>query len=277
MYHTAHASTTLKSPKGRTASSGWRNAGNWVRADVYLGWDATDLGTYLATSSHKFYCPVVRLMYTLPRSSGSGTAPYVILTLRTSGYVSGDNSGLNRYIYWEGRDTLGTFYFTGVRPDKSDRGWRTGVEIVGVVLPSSFTGTITIKRNLVGGKLYRYNGPDAYLTYPPGDDSTEFIDILLLDRDPQSGGSGGVVYDLDAPRIGSSEDDFDRVVWRKRVNFRQYAVTNIGLNQVTISNYLSWYTRVSTKKIGLTDQLEISVPGDNQAGYGQTALTWDLR
>ncbi len=72
MYHTAYVSNTLTSPNGRTASSGWRNAGNWVRADVYLGWDATDLGTYLATSNHKFYCPYAGTVLR-PNTSGSTT------------------------------------------------------------------------------------------------------------------------------------------------------------------------------------------------------------
>jgi len=72
MFHTAYASTTLKSPKARTASSGWRSASNWVRADAYLGWDATDLGTYLATSNHKFYCPYAGMILR-PNTSGSTT------------------------------------------------------------------------------------------------------------------------------------------------------------------------------------------------------------
>ncbi len=71
MYHVAYVSTTLTSPNGRTASSGWRNASNWVRADVYLGWDATDLGSYLARSTHKFYCYAILRMSYLPNSSGS--------------------------------------------------------------------------------------------------------------------------------------------------------------------------------------------------------------
>ncbi len=53
--HTAYATATLRSPKGRTATYG-RSAYNTVRADVSLGWDETDLGTYSTTTTHRAYC-----------------------------------------------------------------------------------------------------------------------------------------------------------------------------------------------------------------------------
>jgi hypothetical protein len=54
--HTAYVTTTLRSPKGRTAIRNWQSAWNSVRADISLAWDSTDLGTYTTTSTHKAYC-----------------------------------------------------------------------------------------------------------------------------------------------------------------------------------------------------------------------------
>jgi hypothetical protein len=59
MTHTAHVSTTLRSPQGRTSSSGTLTGTNTVRADVYLPWSSTDLGTYTSTSNHDYWCPAI--------------------------------------------------------------------------------------------------------------------------------------------------------------------------------------------------------------------------
>jgi len=56
MTHTAYVTTTLRSPSGRLSSSGWQSATNYVRADVSLGWNATDLGNYTVESTHKAFC-----------------------------------------------------------------------------------------------------------------------------------------------------------------------------------------------------------------------------
>jgi len=61
MTHDAYVNTTLTSPKGRTASTGYYKWGiNTVRSDVSLPYDRTDLGTYNVQSFHRVYCIVMK-------------------------------------------------------------------------------------------------------------------------------------------------------------------------------------------------------------------------
>jgi hypothetical protein len=114
MYHASYISTTLTSPNGRTASSGLFHAAGSVRVDVYLGWDANDLGNYLASSFHAFYCYAGMIMIYLPGSSASVTAPFVVLTLRTTGQPSLDNGARAEYQFQLGTYNLGTMFSTGL-------------------------------------------------------------------------------------------------------------------------------------------------------------------
>ena len=61
--HTAYVTTTLRSPNGRVASSGRVGAFNTVQSNVYLLWDANDLGNYTVSSNHEFYCIYMGLAY----------------------------------------------------------------------------------------------------------------------------------------------------------------------------------------------------------------------
>jgi hypothetical protein len=73
MTHDAYVKTTLTSPKGRTASTGYGNykwGVNTVRADLSLSFDATDLGTYTVQSFHRVHCIVMGwVLYDAPSSS----------------------------------------------------------------------------------------------------------------------------------------------------------------------------------------------------------------
>ena len=278
MHHTAYVSTSLRSPKARNSSSGWRNATSTVRADVSLLWDSTDLGSYLETSNHKYYCDAAMRFFVLANTTGSTTVPYVVLSLRTSGLVFLDNSGLSEYQREEGTNSLGVFYFTGISPDQHDRGWRTGVEIDGLVLPTSYTGNIYIKRWIIEKDVY--NG----CTYVPGEhqvnvDDTTPIGSHLQDYEPQSGGSRGWVYDLDAPWLGFTDAAPAGSLFRKRVNFKQWAVIlDAQMKEVKVSGDLPWFSRLSVYKNGDgTTSLEASFANDNMAGSGPTKLSCSLQ
>lgn len=271
MLHTSYVSTTLRSPTGRTSSSGWRSSINSVRADVSLGWDGTDLGTYTESSDHKFYCNVIHAFVVLGATQGSTTAPYVTLRLRNSDSdsVSQDNHAWQAYNQWNGTIALGTYKAT------TDGYWQTGVEIVGTVLPSTYTGLIILQRQRLGQNEYN-NSTTAYPTFPPCpgnptcDDTSNFI---FRDDDPQSDGSNGKVYDLDTPGLPPlSTDD---VYYRLRVNFREYAVAQGVPGQVSTNLY--WWSRISVQRTSGQTDLRTDVPGDNTSGTGTTKLSWDLQ
>jgi hypothetical protein len=65
----------------------------------------------------------------------------------------------------------------------------------------------------------------------------------LRDDDPQSDGSAGKVYDLDAP--GWLQIPVDGKVYRYRANFYAYATLPDG--KTRISPYYNYYARVSCK------------------------------
>jgi hypothetical protein len=58
-----------------------------------------------------------------------------------------------------------------------------------------------------------------------------------------------------------------------RANFRQYAT--IDGNQV--SGDLFWFSRVSVRKTSSGDVIHNQFSNDNQAGTGNTNLTWNLQ
>ena len=193
---------------------------------------------------------------------------FVTLSLRTgpNASVSTDNSAAAAYSQAVGTTNLGTFFSTGTNTHL----WSTGVEIVGTVKPSDFQGLIVLEREAVAIKTYL----DMTLEDsggPMGDTSPSQI----RDDDPQSGMSGGKVYDLDAPGIGSASADPVNAVLRLRVNFRQWATFNF----IRASNDLPWFSRISIRKTSSGDVLHIQsgITGDNVAGLGTTNLTWNLQ
>ncbi len=237
-----------------------------------------DLGTYLLGSTHSYYCDRIRGEIPLPSSNGSTTAPLVVLSIRTSGSVYPDNSGLQAYQTNEGTSSLGVFHFAGIKQDQSDRGWRTGVEIDGFVLPTFYTGTIYIKRKIVEAVVY------DHCTYLSGShqvdvDDTTPLGSNFMDYNPQSGGSHGYVYDLDAPWLGFTDAAPAGSLRRKRVNFKQWAViVDAQSIEHTVSGYLYWFSRLSVYKNGDgTTSLEASFAGDNKAGQPSTNLSCSLQ
>ena len=76
----------------------------------------------------------------------------VTLSLRdgSDGNVTSNNSGGITYVILLGSSTLGTFQSSG----SGNHLWRTGVEIVGVVEPGNYTGSITIQREISATRTY---------------------------------------------------------------------------------------------------------------------------
>ena len=269
MWHTAYVRSTLQSPNGRRVDSGTLSNDNSVRADISLSYDGTDLGDYFVTSYSDGYCHRVNTYLFRYTFSGSEiTVPYVVFTLRTSGTVSADNGGRASYIGYLGYDALGCFFSQGTDP----KAWRTGVEIMGTVFPSFYTGMITIKRTIIDARWYNYNNANPVDSWSNVPDNTP--DPFLRDDDPQSGYSSGKVYDLDAPFMASGSNNPMGFVWRRRVNFLQWATLPDG---TPVSGNLYWYSRLSIIKQSGGDQKETTFSDDNLAGLGTTALSWNLQ
>ena len=191
---------------------------------------------------------------------------WVTLSLRKgpSETVSADNSGRTAYNLAVGTTNLGTFFAAGIT-----NVWVTGVEIVGVVKPSNYQGLIKIERRKVDVRVYNnqtLGGTQHDLPDTSGDS--------LRDDDPQSGGSSGKVYDVDAPGVGNVPADPLNAIARLRANFRQWAVTLRGSK---VSDDMNWFSRVSVIKTANGDVLRNEIAGDNVAGTGTTNLSWNLQ
>jgi hypothetical protein len=105
---------------------------------------------------------------------------------------------------------------------------------------------------------------------PPGFDDTS--PGTLQDENPQSGGSAGKVYDLDAP--GVHPPSVDGKTYRSRVNFSTYAALPDGTQ---ISPNYNFYVRLSCTQSSSGYQFVSDVAGDNQIGPGSTKTSWNLQ
>ena len=161
----------------------------------------------------------------------------VQVALRNSGSVSTDNAGSGALFSQHAISTLGA--------QIADAGisCHAATEIVGTVTPSNYTGSIFFNRELLSGKVYDENNstlrtlPDTQ--NPPNDTS----DDALRDDDPQSGGSGGKIYDLDAP--GSTPPLTPGVKRRYRMNFRQYVTLDAKGGTNLVGADFPWFIRMS--------------------------------
>jgi hypothetical protein len=72
-----------------------------------------------------------------------------VVTVRTSGVVSGDDAALGAYRTAEGTTTLGPIIGTG-----QSTGCFIGNEAVGTVMPSTYTGTVIVHRFILNDATY---------------------------------------------------------------------------------------------------------------------------
>jgi hypothetical protein len=195
------------------------------------------------------------------------TVVKITLSLRTSGSVSSDNSARSAVIDALGSDALTTRFSNG----STTQIWRTSVEIVATVLPANFAGPVVITREVIGFRNF-----NDMIQIESGGTNPDPSDPIFRDDDPQSGGSGGKVYDVDAPGITLTVLDPNaplNTIARNRTNFRQWAL----VDGVKASDDLLWFTRLSIRKTLIGEILQSDVAGDNIAGSGTTNLTWNLQ
>jgi len=196
----------------------------------------------------------------------TSAAPTATVTLRasTGQVVSDDNAAKPAFLSKEGTINLGPIIGTGPVP-----GCFGALEAVGTITPSTYTGTVILHRRHVSDAAYTNSTNTGYST-SPSDDTT---DPAGRDDDPQSGGSAGKVYDLDAPGTGSTAPPGSNI-YRYRGNFYEYAALPDG---TIVSSSYNFYVRVSCTKTSSGYQFVNDVSGDNQIGPGTTPLTWNLQ
>ncbi len=195
----------------------------------------------------------------------TSAAPSAIVTLRTSGTVSSDDSALAAYRTDVGTTSLGPFITT---TGATEIGCLVGNETVGTITPSNYTGMVQLHRLLLSDYVYENSTP--YGTPETNVDDTS--GMTLRDDNPQSGGSAGKVYSMDAP--GQTPQYVDGNTYRFRANFAADAELPDGTR---ISPYYYYYVRVSCTKTSTGFQFVNDVPGDNTIGTGTTATSWNLQ
>jgi hypothetical protein len=155
----------------------------------------------------------------------------------------------------------------------NNNGCIAGNELVGAVDPSTFTGNVTIKREIVSVACYLGSAPQQNCA-SPGDDTGDWITTNPQENTP-GGPANGHVYNLDAPGINDLQNSSSPV--RVRINFQAHAVGPDGAT--SISPTVSYYVRLScmNNSSGVA-QLEYDASSsDNQINLGTTPTTWNLQ
>jgi hypothetical protein len=237
------------------------------RADGIAGGTANVTGSFTDCSMYDtnpdFSCPCI----SAPTYSGgsAGDVVWVTLSLKTSGTLASDDFAASTMTNLLGTNNLHTLMDTNGY-------WVTPVEVVGHVAPSTYTGNIIIRRQLLG--VYVYDNCTLVQSQGPGDDTSQYP---LYDWDPQSGGSAGKVYDTDEPGILPQSSNTVNHVYHFRANFYEYAQTTINGVVKTVSSNLNWFARVSYLKTSSGSQLSTTISGDNIAGTGTTKTSCNLQ
>jgi hypothetical protein len=178
--------------------------------------------------------------------------------------VSSDDAALSAYSTAEGTTNLGAIIGTGTPV----QGCFVGNEAIGTITPNSYAGTVTLHRWILADAYFK--GQASMSGGVTNQDDTSSPG--LRDDNPQSGGSAGRIYDLDAP--GISINQADGITYRYRGNFYAYASLPDGTR---ISPYYNYYVRVSCKRTASGYQFDSSLPGDNAIAAGTTLTTWNFQ
>lgn len=194
------------------------------------------------------------------------TVIMVTISMRITDPISTDNAGRTAYSTLLGTEDLKSFKSSGTNQNHI---WRNGVEFKAVITPSNFASPVTLNR--IVDKVKSYNNQTLTSEVGPFGDTS---DGVLRDDDPQSGNSGGKVYDLDAPGLGSSATAAVGIILRTRINFHAWATVDGGAR---VSTDFQWFSKQSVTKTATGDQLINDVSNDNKIGPGTTNLTWNLQ
>jgi hypothetical protein len=196
---------------------------------------------------------------------------WVTLAIRTSGSVSSENAAKAAIGQVQGSasPTLGTVYHSGATSTKGNF-WGNAVEFVGTVAPSNFEDKIMLDRARVETRVY-YGLNNVLETGNSGGARPDTSDPTLRDDDPRTNGK---VYDYDAPGIPTLPPSAAVGTTRRmRINLNEFAM----YNGKKASADLPWFSRMSIVRTTGRDALINDVSGDNVAGQGTTALTWNLQ
>jgi hypothetical protein len=192
----------------------------------------------------------------------------VAMSLQSSNTISSDNAARDSYDAEVGTYSLGVQLSTVA----GFKACFAGLQATGAATPSTYTGTIQLKRTLISCGVYHSSNVADSCTPTPRDDTS---DPLHEDQDPQSGGSGGKVYDWDSP--GVKNETSTNSVYRFRANYSEYAVVVVNGDTVSAAP-VNYYVRLSCKFDGSGNpSLDTTVSGDNQVGMGTTPTTWNLQ
>lgn len=147
-----------------------------------------------------------------------------------------------------------------------------GSEFIGTVTPRDYRGMVLFQRVLLEERIYADQGLLISKTNQPDNSHPP-----VIDADPQSGGSGGKVYDLDAPGLNLTDDT--GLPHRWRMNFRQFAVLpsrpgSSEQNRVVSPDFL-WFSRGACRRI--SGQHQFAPGSDIRNGPGTTNITWNLQ
>lgn len=177
-----------------------------------------------------------------------------------------DDSARDAYKSQTGTYDLGPFVDVG--------GFCTiGLEVSGTVSPASYKGTVILVRSKQGTDYSGASGNTVYANYSsPTDDTSNYNNPnleIMQDTNPYSGGSNGVVYDLDAPGLKPATNE----IWRKRMNFFENAQLPDG---TYVANEVGFYVRLSCVYGSNGNTFGTDVTGDNVFSLGTTPTSWNL-
>ena len=127
-----------------------------------------------------------------------------------------------------------------------------------------------LDRARVATRVY-YGTNNVLETGNSGGARPDTSDPSLRDDDPRTNGK---VYDYDAPGIPTLPPSAAVGTTRRmRINLNEFAM----YNGKKASADLPWFSRMSIVRTTGRDALINDVSGDNVAGQGTTALTWNLQ
>lgn len=188
--------------------------------------------------------------------------PSVTISQNNSGTIAAADTARSGYHQVTGTYTL------GVQANSVDACF-AGLEDVGTVNPSNYSGTLQFHRTLTSCGTYKNSSTPTDCGSTPRPDGPP---STALDGDPSS--SGGKIFDWDAPGVASGT--LAGSVYRFRANFSDVATLSDGVT--TVSSPYNYYVRLSCKFDSSGNaSLDTTVPGDNQIGQGTTKTSWNLQ
>jgi len=132
-----------------------------------------------------------------------------------------------------------------------------------------------LSREIIGGRLWagiNGNQNDNQTDATPGADNSF---SAMRDDDPQSGGSAGKIFDLDAPGVViQTTQPTPNFVYRFRINFDAWAEYKVDGAWIRCSEKKPWFARLSLKLTGAFDSN--SANSGTATTLKRDAATWTV-